>query len=141
MLNIVLITTLAQFLPVYEEEFNLTIPENYSSSSKNTTIPEETTFYLDDSSGDYYHFPKKAKKMKKGKHPVTANLTGNISSSFQEDTPDTVAAKVFIAGVVGMVCIGLLAGLYSITKRRRGYQKITHTGGINNYGSLVDGTW
>ena len=141
MLNIIIITTLVQFLPVYEDEFNLTLPENYSSISENTTIPEETTFYLDDSSGDYYHVPKKAKKMKKGKHPVTANLTGNISSSFQEDTPDTVAAKVFIAGIVGSVCIALLAGLYSITKRRRGYQKIQVDGRVNNYGSVTDGSW
>ena len=59
MLNIIIITTLVQFLPVYEDEFNLTLPENYSSISENTTIPEETTFYLDDSSGDYYHVPKK----------------------------------------------------------------------------------
>ena len=141
MLNVILITTLAQFLPVYEEEFNLTLPENYSSISENTTIPEEITIYLDDSSGDDYHFPKKGKKMKKGKHLVTSNLTGNISGSFQEDSPDTVAAKVFIAGVVGLVCITLLAGIYSITKRRRGYQKIEVTGGVNNYGSVTDGSW
>ena len=119
----------------------MTLPENYSSISENTTIPEETTFYLDDSSGDYYHVPKKAKKMKKGKHHVTANLTGNISSSFQEDSPDTVAAKVFIAGIVGSVCIALIAGLYSITKRRRGYQKIQVDGRVNNYGSVTDGSW
>ena len=111
MLNIIIITTLAQFLPVYEEEFNLTLPENYSSISENTTIPEETTFYLDDSSGDYYHVPKKGKKMKKGKHPVTANLTGNISGSFQEDSPDTVAAKVFIAGIVGSVWSTLMVAV------------------------------
>ena len=63
-------------------------------------------------------FQRKAKKkMKKGKHPVTANLTGNISSSFQEDSSDTVAAKVFIAGIVGSVCIALLAGLYIVLQK------------------------
>jgi hypothetical protein len=137
MLNVILITTFAQLLPVYEEEINLPLPENYTIQDKSSII--QKTINLDDSSGDvYYLVPKKGKKVKVR---VTDNLIGNMSGSFQEDSPDTVATKVFIAGVVGMVCIGLLAGLYSITKRRRGYQKITHTGGINNYGSLVDGTW
>jgi hypothetical protein len=127
MLNLIVITTLAQFLPVYEEEFNLTLPDNL------TTTLEPTTF-IDDTSGDLEPIPKKGKKMK------TASFRSNSNLSFEEDSPDIVAANVFIAGTVGMICIALLAGLYSITKRKNGYQMINNKR-VNTYGTLGDGTW
>lgn len=137
MLNLIIITTLAQFLPVYEDEFNLTLPENIDNL---TTTLEPTTF-MDDSSGDFERIPKKGKKAKKMKKAKTASFSSNLSFSSEEESPDTVAANVFIAGTVGMVCIALLAGLYSISKRRRGYQMINSNRSVNTYGSVIDGSW
>ena len=137
MLNLIIITALAQFLPVYEEEFNLTLPENIDYLT--TTTLEPTTF-MDDSSGDFEPIPKKGKKAKKMKKAKTAGFSSNLSFSSEEESPDTVAANGFIAGTVGMVCIALLAGLYSISKRRRGYEMI-NSNSVNTYGSVTDGSW
>ena len=151
MLNLIVITTLAQFIPVYEEEFNLTLPENIDNITTTlepttfidnlTTSTLEPTIFIDDSSGDFEPIPKKGKKAKKMKKAKTASFSSNLSFSSEEESPDTVAANVFIAGTVGMVCIALLAGIYSISKRRRGYQMINSNRSVNTYGTVADGSW
>ena len=145
MLTLILITSLTQVLSLPEQEFNLTLPEEFT-----TTTPEP----FEDSSGEESGFyPKKAKKSKnhrnivlgKGKKNKTKGKKGvyihNSSSSefLQTSSTSNSGNTILMASGVGFVCFGSLAILYRVRQRKSGYQKITpkieKTYGTLSYGN------
>ena len=151
MLTLIVITSLSQLLPMAEQEFNITLP------GEDTTTTPEPIIFIDDSSGEssgVMPFPKKAKSPKKkgkspgpkqGKLPKTKNGKSsknginhlNSSAEFQAN----YSTNTFLmAGGISLVCLGILAMVYKARQRWNGYEKI-NPGSVNNYGSLGNGTW
>ena len=135
MLTLILFTSLTQILPETELGFNLTLPEEF------TTTTPEPIYFMEDSSGeenDSVHFPKSSKKGKKSKSPKKVKgAKGNSTMEYNQSNPGNSAV---LAVSVGLISIGLLGVIYKIRQRKSGYSKINHEP-VESYGTIGDGTW
>ena len=138
MLTLILLTSLTQILPEPELGFNLTLPQEFT-----TTTPEPIDF-MEDFSGeenDTVHFPKSSKKGKKAKKSKSPKkVKGVIANSTMEYNQSNPGNSAVLAVSVGLISIGLLGVIYKIRQRKSGYSKINHEP-VESYGTIGDGTW
>ena len=134
MLTLILLTSITQILPESDQGFNLTLPEEFT-----TTTPEPIDF-TDDSSGDSLPIPKgkKGKHFKKSSPPKKSKVNNTLSNQSMALQSDSSSNKSFIllgaaGGILAVVGLGNI--IYNRRKRTSGYDIIKNN--QVNYGS----TW